>query len=288
MFAKACGKAYKFTRPLIISTRTIDGNVSATCGTFFVVNDEGWCLTAGHMFDSFMKFQSDVAKIKELDSLRASGKVTESKDPTLITNHSFWFGWDGVRMEKVYINRQIDIAIVKLADFKSDAISEYPAFRDPETLHPGTSVCRLGFPFAPVATDFDEATRSFRIRQGVLPLPFFPNDGIHTRNISRGMSKDDKVEMLYIETSTPGLRGQSGGPIFDTAGRVYAMQVQTNHIPLGFHPTAEYGGQSVVENQFMNVGVAVHGKVLQQLMRRHGVKFNVETQGGDGETYVIN
>ena len=43
MFAKACGKAYKFTRPLIISTRTIDGNVSATCGTFFVVNDEG-CL----------------------------------------------------------------------------------------------------------------------------------------------------------------------------------------------------------------------------------------------------
>lgn len=300
MFAKACERVYKFTRPLIISTRTVDGTVSSSCGTFIIINPEGWILTAGHLFDSFVKYQQDMKKIKEVEEInarKASMAVpgamtlpdTIQPDPKWITNHSFWWGGDGLRITSVYVNREIDIALAKLDGFRPDMVQEYPIFRDPDTMRPGTSICRTGFPFANIATDFDEGSKSFRIRNGVLPLPFFPNDGIHTRNVlKQNKSKDGNYDMLYVETSTPGLKGQSGGPIFDTNGHIYAMQVQTNHIPLGFHPISEYDGKSIVENQFLNVGIGVHGKLLQQIMRDHHISFKVEGDSSEEEQYIIN
>lgn len=300
MFAKACERVYKFTRPLIISTRTVDGAVSSSCGTFIIINPEGWILTAGHLFDSFVKYQQDMKKIKEVEEInarKASMAVpgamtlpdTIQLDPKWITNHSFWWGGDGLRITSVYVNREIDIALAKLDGFRPDMVQEYPIFRDPDTMRPGTSICRTGFPFANIATDFDEGSKSFRIRNGVLPLPFFPNDGIHTRNVlKQNKSKEGNYDMLYVETSTPGLKGQSGGPIFDTNGHIYAMQVQTNHIPLGFHPISEYDGKSIVENQFLNVGIGVHGKLLQQIMRDHHISFKVEGDSSEEEQYIIN
>lgn len=300
MFAKACERVYKFTRPLIISTRTVDGTVSSSCGTFIIINPEGWILTAGHLFDSFVKYQQDMKKIKEVEEInarKASMAVpgtmtlpdTIQPDPKWITNHSFWWGGDGLRITSVYVNREIDIALAKLDGFRPDMVQEYPIFRDPDTMRPGTSICRTGFPFANIATDFDEGSKSFRIRNGVLPLPFFPNDGIHTRNVlKQNKSKEGNYDMLYVETSTPGLKGQSGGPIFDTNGHIYAMQVQTNHIPLGFHPISEYDGKSIVENQFLNVGIGVHGKLLQQIMRDHHISFKVEGDSSEEEQYIIN
>ncbi|WP_400240535.1 serine protease [Methanomethylophilus alvi] len=300
MFAKACERVYKFTRPLIISTRTVDGTVSSSCGTFIIINPEGWILTAGHLFDSFVKYQQDMKKIKEVEEINARkasmavpGAMTLSDtiqlDPKWITNHSFWWGGDGLRITSVYVNREIDIALAKLDGFRPDMVQEYPIFRDPDTMRPGTSICRTGFPFANIATDFDEGSKSFRIRNGVLPLPFFPNDGIHTRNVlKQNKSKEGNYDMLYVETSTPGLKGQSGGPIFDTNGHIYAMQVQTNHIPLGFHPISEYDGKSIVENQFLNVGIGVHGKLLQQIMRDHHISFKVEGDSSEEEQYIIN
>ena len=300
MFAKACERVYKFTRPLIISTRTVDGTVSSSCGTFIITNPEGWILTAGHLFDSFVKYQQDMKKIKEVEEInarKASMAVpgamtlpdTIQLDPKWITNHSFWWGGDGLRITSVYVNREIDIALAKLDGFRPDMVQEYPIFRDPDTMRPGTSICRTGFPFANIATDFDEGSKSFRIRNGVLPLPFFPNDGIHTRNVlKQNKSREGNYDMLYVETSTPGLKGQSGGPIFDTNGHIYAMQVQTNHIPLGFHPISEYDGKSIVENQFLNVGIGVHGKLLQQIMRDHHISFKVEGDSSEEEQYIIN
>lgn len=300
MFAKACERVYKFTRPLITSTRTVDGTVSSSCGTFIIINPEGWILTAGHLFDSFVKYQQDMKKIKEVEEINArkasmavQGAMTLpdtiQPDPKWITNHSFWWGGDGLRITSVYVNREIDIALAKLDGFRPDMVQEYPIFRDPDTMRPGTSICRTGFPFANIATDFDEGSKSFRIRNGVLPLPFFPNDGIHTRNVlKQNKSREGNYDMLYVETSTPGLKGQSGGPIFDTNGHIYAMQVQTNHIPLGFHPISEYDGKSIVENQFLNVGIGVHGKLLQQIMRDHHISFKVEGDSSEEEQYIIN
>ena len=291
MFADACDKAARFTRPLIISVRHMDGKVDATCGAFIVLNKEGWIMTAGHMFDSFVKFQGDQNKIKEVEGLNSSRPRAPGMnanmirtDPDWLTNHSFWWAWDGVRLVEAFVDRQIDICIGRLDPFDPKWITEYPVFRDPDSLRPGTSVCRLGFPFAKVESEFDDKVNSFRIKKGVLPLPLFPNDGIHTRNVLKGKSKEGNYELLYVETSTPGLRGQSGGPIFDTTGRIYAMQVQTAHMPLGFQPTAEYEGKRVVENQFINVGLGVHAKTLEAILKDRNVRINVD---GDSGSYRI-
>ncbi|MCL2032498.1 MAG: serine protease [Methanomassiliicoccaceae archaeon] len=292
MFAYACEKAAKFTRPLIISTRQMDGKVNATCGAFIVINREGWIITAGHMFDSFVKFQNDQNKIKEVNELNSSRNSdsgspfnTIRTDPEWLTNHSFWWAWDGVRLVEAFVDRQIDICVGRLEPFDPKWIAEYPVFREPESLKPGTSVCRLGFPFAQIESEFDESSKAFRIKKGVLPLPLFPNDGIHTRNVlKKERSKEGNYEMLYIETSSPGLRGQSGGPIYDKEGRIYAMQVQTAHMPLGFQPTAEYEGKRVVENQFINVGIGIHAKTIMSILRDRNVKFQLD---GDNHGYRI-
>ena len=291
MFADACEKAARFTRPLIISIRQMDGKVNASCAAFIVINKEGWIVTAGHMFDSFVKFQGDQNKIKEVNELNSSRHPTPGSpsnmirtDPTWLTNHSFWWGWDGVRLVEAFVDRQIDICVGRLEPFDPKWVTEYPSFRDPNTLRPGTSVCRLGFPFAQVESDFEENTKSFRIKKGVLPLPLFPNDGIHTRNLLKGRSKEGNYEMLYVETSSPGLRGQSGGPIFDKEGRIYALQVQTVHLPLGFQPTAEYEGKRVIENQFINVGLGIHAKTIESILKDRNVKFQVD---GDNNGYRI-
>ncbi|MCL1978636.1 MAG: serine protease [Methanomassiliicoccaceae archaeon] len=291
MFADACEKAAKFTRPLIISTRQTDGKVNATCGAFVVINSDGWIMTAGHMFDSFVKFQGDQKKIKEVNELNSSRQQVPGSpsniiraDPEWLTNHSFWWAWDGVRLVEAFVDRQIDLCIGRLEPFDPKWITEYPVFRNPDSLRSGTSVCRLGFPFAQVESEFDENTKSFRIKKGVLPLPLFPNDGIHTRNVLKGRSKEGNYEMMYVETSSPGLRGQSGGPIYDKAGMIYAMQVQTAHMPLGFQPTAEYEGKRVIENQFINVGLGIHAKTLETIFKDRNIRFQLE---GDSCGYRI-
>ena len=283
MFADACEKAAKFTRPLIISTRQVDGKVNAVCGTFIIINDSGWIITAGHMFDSFVKFQGDQKKMKEIQELNASNDNNRGTlnnkikmDPEWLTNHSFWWAWDGVRLNDAYVNRQLDLCVGRLEPFDPKWIEEYPTFRDPNSMRPGTTLCRMGFPFVPVESTFDEKMKAFQIKKGVLPLPLFPNEGMHTRNVLKGKSNDGNYEMMYIETSSPGLRGQSGGPIYDKNGNIYAMQVQTAHIPLGFQPVIEVDGKKVIENQFINVGLGVHGKTIQEVLRSRNVRFQVE------------
>lgn len=280
MFAEACRKAAEFTRPVVISTRHQNGEVRTECGTFTVINRDGWMVTAAHLYDSMAKFQSDqnkIAEVKALNEKRAQDSEPEIRlDPDLITNHSMWWGWDGVFVEEVRINRQVDLAVAKLKGFSPSMVREYPVLRDPETLRPGTSLCRMGFPFVNINATFDESSGSFRIPSIPARETVFPNDGIHTRTISNGKTADGKYDCLYVETSTPGLKGQSGGPIFDTEGRLYAIQVQTRHIPMDLHPTAVYDGTTMVENQFMNVGMGVHIATVRKMLDDCGAEYCAE------------
>lgn len=281
MFAEACEKAMRFTRPVIVSTRTVDKTTHSGCGAFVVINRDGWIMTAGHIFIQMMKFQEDLKKIKEVDQKIANGDTNAKKDPTWITNHSLWWGWDNVMFTDGFIDLDLDIAIGRLQGFKPSMITEYPVFKDPETIKPGTSLCRIGFPFIDSTTDFDETNQRFCIRKGVLPMAFFPNDGIHTRNVYAGKSKGAPYyEKLYVETSTPGMKGQSGGPIFDRKGCIAALQVRTAHMPLGFAPTCvnAKGEKMTTENQFMNVGLGVHVKTILKILDDKGIKYNAEIE----------
>lgn len=176
----------------------------------------------------------------------------------------------------------MDIAVGKLEPFDPEWVREYPVLRDPEHLRIGTSVCRAGYPFVNITSTWDEPTKSFRIPRLPIKEIMFPNEGIHTRTVDRGRSKEGDFRRLYVETSSPGLKGQSGGPIFDREGRVYAMQVETMHLPLGFHPTVEYDGRTVVENQFLNVGLGVHVGTIRDVLDSRGIRYDAEEDASDG------
>ncbi len=280
MFANACQVALNYTRPVAVSIRQHDGTVRTDIGSFIVLNSDGWAITAGHVFDSLVKFTEDKKKISEINDINASrvqknGSLSSEikLDKTMITNHSFWWGWDGVAMNDILVNRQADIAIGKLTNFNPRWVNEYPVFADPSSIRIGESVGRIGFPFIDIVPKFHPESNAFEIPK-ITEKSAYASSGMISVIGERGRSKDDTCDIVNIETSETGLRGQSGGPIFDVEGRLVGMQVMTVHRALGFHPTAELDGQKYLENQFLNAGVGLHISTIMQLLDSRGIDYN--------------
>ena len=290
MFAKAYSLTRCFTKPLIISMRFYDKTVECIGGAFVVLNDEGWIITAAHLWESSFAYQQHAEELqaykKQLEELEQdqslTGKQRNKKlqrirpNPRWITNHSFWWGWDRVSINDVRPLPEADIVIGRLEPFERTMVKAYPTIKDPsKDLNPGTSLCKLGYPFHKLEASFDETKNAFTLAPGVVPPPLFPIEGIYTRNAFVGKSQDGKYDIKLLETSSPGLRGQSGGPIFDTNGTVWAIQSRTTHFPLGFSPTVKKHGREVEENQFLNVGLGVHPELMVAFLRDNGISFKL-------------
>ena len=74
-----------------------------------------------------------------------------------------------------------------------------------------------------------------------------------------------------IEISTPDLKGQSGGPLFDTNGLLYGTQYTTNHLQLGFDMknkeiTSEEKTIRVTNQPFLHVGHWVHVDRIKEFL----------------------
>ena len=278
MFANACEKASKYTFPMIISYRTVNGRTVSSYNAFIVVNRDGWAITAGHVFGSFIRFREDQKKIEEHKKRKEEDPgFDEPMDPGWMTNHSVWFGWNDVRLGQVYVNHDIDLALVKLENFRPELVREYPIFKDPQKLRKGTSLCRIGYPFIEDTTEFDKASGTFRIKPGLDKMDLFPLDGIMTKEIKLGKSSDG-FDKTYIETTSPGLKGQSGGPLFDVNGYVAGMQSRTLHLDLGFPAVGkDKDGNEFDVKQYLHVGWSVHVSTLMQIFDEKGVKYSKET-----------
>jgi hypothetical protein len=171
----------------------------------------------------------------------------------------------------------VDLAVGRLDPFDPAWVAEYPTLKDPtKNFSPGASLCKLGFPFFEIKPTFDEATSMFSIPPEMRNLPFFPIEGIYTRDLNVpdpiGASP---FPLTFLETSSPGLRGQSGGPTFDVMGAIWAIQSQTNCLPLGFSPEVKEGGKTHKEHQILNVGMGVHVKTVIGLLDQVGVGYRL-------------
>lgn len=290
MFTKAYQLASSYTLPLIISLRYFDKSVECAIGAVTVVNDEGWVLTAAHVIQPILNarqhaqeianYQAQCQAIETDPQLTAKQKRKKIKtlrpNPKWITNFSYWWGKDGIAPKggAIDANFELDLAFARLEPFNPADIPIYPVFKDPaRNISPGTSLCKLGFPFHQIQATFDEATSGFALAPGALPVPRFPLEGIYTRDVLMGRTTDGKYEKKFIETSSPGLRGQSGGPIFDVKGTVWAIQSQTMNFPLGFNPKITQGKKEVEEHQFLNVGLGVHCQTIVTTLRERNIKF---------------
>ena len=255
MFRHALQIAQHFTLPVIVSRRQATGKSSSYLAAFIIINDEGWILTAHHVVKQIQEFAAEVTAFNSFRQHKASidanpslTKVQKRKklaafhrpSKTHTTNYSVWWGRDGWTTSSFQCNGKADLAVGQLASFDGSLVNRYPTFKNPAKnfLH-GTSLCKLGFPFHSITPKFDQTTRRFELPQDSLPVPLFPIEGLFARTVQVDPPQANRSwPIRFLETSSPGLRGQSGGPTFDGQGRIWAMQSRTVHCPMGFSPDA--------------------------------------------------
>jgi hypothetical protein len=301
MFRSAVAAAMKFTHPVLVPRRQKNGICSSSLGTFVVVNADGWIITAGHVLEEISKIATEEiaareherleaairndASLSQKDRMRALRNLGHLAPDSTDRCSALWGGLNSSKqmsLQDISIVAGVDVGIGRLDPFDAKAVSAFPEFKDPKKdFEVGASLCRLGFPFHNITPQWDTTTNGFVLPTQAFPIPFYPNDAILTRFhevkvVDRaGNPVASPFPTLRIETSTPGLKGQSGGPIFDVKGAVWGIQCVTQHLPLGFNCVIKdpLTGRSQEEHQFLNLGIGVHAATIIGLFDQVGVKY---------------
>lgn len=305
MFADAIEKISSFTRPIKFISRNYKGStVIPGLSTLFFINEDGWAITCRHVADQIIDAEMfsrmyDYFKVELIDI------PIDKKRPLAIRNleNKYHLNSSKVVQAKVQFPGCVDpvmeidflahpihdIALLHFKGYKDVCYKDHAVFaKDGKAVRPGDMLCRLGFPF-PEFTDFyyDAASDSIEWSEnGVSNVPWFPMDGMFTRHVG-----DENGNVIGIELSTPGLRGQSGGPLFSSNGIIYGMQSITTHLHLGFDMVKEKmiidGKQEIINNQpFLHVGRCVHVNLIKEFLDANNIKYYIGNSPDDVE--VVN
>jgi hypothetical protein len=295
MFIKAIEDIQKFTRPIHSIVRYYGNDyASPLTGTFFFVNDEGIAVTCRHIaqniintnsinerYDSIKKEKASFgSKIdgkykKQMVALEAKYALVKQESIIQIKN-TVLNSFDSITAIDCITHPTLDLAILKFKGFSKILYSSHATFiKNATDIKQGKSLCRYGFPFPEFNNfQYDPAKDDIEfIATGAVGTPAFPIDGIITRHLGDGN------EIIGIEMSTPGLKGQSGGPLFDTSGFIYGMQYATNHLHLGFDMknleiTSEGKKIKVTNQPFLHVGHCVHVDRIKDFLNQHKITFH--------------
>ena len=293
MFIDAIETVAGYTRGLHIITREYGNNIVVPgAATLFFVNELGHAITCKHVavlitqanqvnknFQQF-KIEKDVltdsgSKYKRrLRELEQKYKYTEGV--TVQIKNNFLNCVDKMTGFQIHLHPTDDIAIIKFQGFENLPYNEYATFlKDSSMVKQGKFLCRLGFPF-PEFSNFTYNEDKDNIEwtdEGKKNTPRFPIEGMITRGIldANGIKKG-------IEMSTPGLRGQSGGPLFDQNGVIYGMQSSTHHLHLGFDirdKEIKEGGKikKVSNHPFLHLGNCVHVDAIKTFLKEKDIKY---------------
>ncbi len=291
MFVEALEKVDQFTRPIHFIARYYGGSdIIPGTGTLFFVNDQGYALTCRHIarqimdaptiYQNYLKFSSELRKFDrdpghETQRIYLENKYKINAETAIRVLAHFVNCVTSYKSLTIHLHPTQDLAIIRFNDFVSKSYHGYARFlKNADRIKQGKYLCRLGYPFPEFTNyQFDKHTNDIKwTKEGRINTPSFPIDGIVTRHIG------DNNNIVGIEMSTPGLRGQSGGPLFDTNGTVYGMQSSTRHLHLGFDQVNREvitdGQRSRVSNYpFLNVGQCVHVDVIKNFLREKNVEF---------------
>ena len=288
MFSSAIKINHSYTLPVVSSVRTAGGDVASGMGAYVTLNKEGWIMTAAHIMQDLVNFHQHKTeaddyqrKVEEINNQadwlekKKRKEIAKLKvNRSWITKQSLWWGKDGMTVNQFAMDTARDIAIGRLEPFDPAQVKNYPVFRNPKNkLTSGTSLCRLGFPFHELRTTFDEIKDVFDLDPTCFPIPFFPMDGILTRHIV--MTPPGQQPITFIEVSTPGLRGQSGGPIFDTEGSICGLQSKTQHFPLGFDIKVKDGARETIDRQYLHTGIGLDSEEIMKFLDAHKVTYDL-------------
>lgn len=293
MFESAIEKVLQFTRPLHSITRTYGGLISPGTATFFFVNDSGVAVTCKHVADllptadnlnqTFLKFKAERDRLPKDNKHRQHLQGLElkykyNKETTVQLKNNFLNAFDKIDQIICHAHPTLDLAILEFKGFNKIFYTSHAHFiKDSNTIRQGKYLCRIGYPF-PEFNNFKHNPGNDDIEwtdTGNPSSPSFPIDGIVTRFVA----DQHAGTVTGIELSTPGLRGQSGGPLFDANGTVYGMQSATNHLHLGFDikdkEVVHEGKKNKISNHpFLHVGICVHADKIKDFLRQHNISFS--------------
>lgn len=294
MFVEAIEKVDQYTRPIHFILRYYTGSdIVPGTATLFFVNEKGFAITCRHVaqqilyassiYENYLKFKSELRKFEKDPGFETQRDFLENKyringDNPVRILFNFINCVSAYKGMAIHLHPTQDLAIIQFREFESKQYQGYARFlKDSRQVKQGRYLCRLGYPF-PEFTNYQYNKNTGDIEwlnTGRINTPSFPIDGIITRHIGESNG------VVGIEMSTPGLRGQSGGPLFDKNGVIYGMQSSTRHLHLGFdqvnREVITEGHRKRVSNYpFLNVGQCVHVDVIKQFLRDKNVTFYEE------------
>lgn len=288
MFADAIDEVSQFTRPIHFVSRNFGSDRPiAGAATLFFINADGWAFTCAHVAAQITAAQAIGEKYANFRAQLAAGRG-KMKERELRKGLSREFGYTSETCVELLVNfvncidgdlelhiitsNLADVALIRFSGAKLQC-DKFPAFWAGPLVRQGEFLCRLGFPFAEFTNfAFDaSADRITWTNEGRTDTPRFPIEGMVTRHLA------DSQRLFGFELSTPGIRGQSGGPAFDSRGIIRGMQFGTNHLDLDFDVNQEVlrNGipKRVKDSAFLHVGHCVDVEILKSVMREHNVRF---------------
>ncbi len=290
MFVNAINEVAGYTRAIHSISRNFGGTqVNRGSATLFFVNSEGWALTCKHVaqwlsqadqinrnYTSFLQ-QSQGMSGKQQNKLAQNlGLGPDKASEMRIT---FVDCVDSMNNLKFILHPDYDLALIKFEGVGNLLVKNFPYFmKDESAVQQGAMLCRLGFPF-PEFSNFKFDAQSQTLvwtNEGNARSPRFPIEGMITRFLG-----DNKGQVYGIEMSTPGLRGQSGGPLFDPDGRIIGMQSRTKHLHLGFdiedkEVVAHGKTKKINDYAFIHLGECIHVKVIKEFLSKNQVSFQTK------------
>lgn len=263
MFVKAIENVSRYTRPICFVERLNNDELMPGTATLFFVNDEGVALTCKHVVNTLIGY--DKIQNQKLEHVTLKNVIL-----------NFQNCYEKINSLQYIIHPTYDLAIIKFNGIGKLYDGHCKFLKDDFDIKQGKSLCRLGFAF-PEFNNYkiDSNNNLTFTNQGIINTPLFPIDGIVTRLI-----KDEK-QIYGIELSTPGFKGQSGAPLFDSNGLVYGIQSLTKHHHLGFDITNQEvntnGNKKIISNHpFIHLGVCVHTNIIKQFLKDNDITFYEE------------
>jgi hypothetical protein len=250
--------------------------------TFFFVNEEGWAVTCKHVIDNIIGadqlnqnyevFKTALAKEpKKKYQLEKQFKM--NKDNPCQAAYQINVNLKQNSQVQFFAHPTVDVALIHFDVLEP---TNYCYFVDiMNEIDQGTSLARIGFPFVEFNNYiFDNSRKTLNFTTNNEPMTTFVNDAVVSQNY--GDYNNGVFSRTHLILSSPGIKGQSGGPVYDNQGRVAGIQSATATRELDFIGKTKVKNKLVETPQFLNIGICVSAEVIKEFLIQHNVKYYVK------------